>query len=254
MSEKPLANKRALITGASTGIGAAIALEYAGAGAHVWGAGGGDAEGLRSVMEACRSLGVRADGRCRDLSRAGRAVQVVREGVEFLGGLDILVVCAGTRVFKPIVEITDEEVDLLFEVNAKSAYVASREAAKAMLPQKSGAILMIGSSAGHRGRTDASLYAVTKSVLHHLTKCLALELGPSGIRVNCLAPGLIPSPRVKARLDARPEYLRARLADVPLGRLGAVEEMAATALFMVSPQNEFMNGAILLSDGGVSAG
>ncbi len=205
-------------------------------------------------MDTCRNLGVRADGKCYDLSDAKRSVPLIHDGVDFLGGLDILIVCAGTRAFKPIVEITDEEIDLLFEVNAKSAYIASREASKVMIPQKSGAILMIGSSAGHRGRADTSLYSATKSVLHHLTKCLALELGPRGIRVNCLAPGLIASPRVKARLDEKPAYLQSRLEGIPIKQLGTVENMAATALFMVSAQNEFMNGAIVLSDGGVTAG
>ncbi len=254
MSRKPLDGKRAIITGASTGIGAAIAHEYAHAGAHIWGAGGSNPEGLQNTMDACKNMGVRAEGKCYDLSQARRASQVIHDGVAFLGGLDILVVCAGTRAFKPIVEITDDEIDLLFEVNAKAAYIAAREAAKSMISQKSGSILMIGSSAGHRGRADTSLYSVTKSVLHHLTKCLALELGPMGIRVNCLAPGLVASPRVKARLDAKPEYLRSRLEDIPLHQLGTVENMAATALFMVSSENEFMNGAIVLSDGGVSAG
>lgn len=253
-AKKPLQDKRAVITGASTGIGAAVARAYAEAGAHIWGAGGSDPEGLQDTLDACRRLGARAGGDCYDLSKAGGAAALIGDGIAFLGGLDILVVAAGTRAFKPIVDITDEEVDLLFEVNAKSAYIASREAARAMIPQKSGAILMIGSSAGHRGRADTSLYSVTKSVLHHLTKCLALELGPQGIRVNCLAPGLVSSPRVQARLDARPEYLRSRLAGIPLHRLGTVENMAATALFMVSPENEFMNGAIVLSDGGVTAG
>ena len=254
MSIKPLADKRVIITGASSGIGAAIAHEYAKAGAHIWGAGGSDLQGLQSTIGACKNLGVNAGGKCYNLSKAQRTSQLIRDGVDFLGGLDILVICAGTRAFKPIVEITDDEVDLLFEVNAKAAYIASREAAKVMIPQKSGSILMIGSAAGHRGRADTSLYSVTKSVLHHLTKCLAIELGPQGVRVNCLAPGLVASPRVKARLDAKPEYLQSRLEGIPLHQIGTVENMAATALFMVSPGNEFMNGSIVLSDGGVTAG
>ncbi len=254
MTTRILADKRVIITGASTGIGAAIAREYARAGAQIWGAGGSDMQGLQETMNACTGFGGNADGKCYDLSNARCASQLIHDGVEFLGGLDILVFCAGTRAFKPIVEITDDEIDLLFEVNAKAAYIASREAAKVMIPQKSGSILMIGSSAGHRGRADTSLYSVTKSVLHHLTKCLALELGPLGMRVNCLAPGLVASPRVKARLDAKPEYFESRLEGIPIHQIGTVENMAATALFMVSPENEFMNGSIVLSDGGVTAG
>ena len=253
MPEGTLEAKRAIITGASAGIGGAIAVQFASAGANVWAAGGSDADGLNQTIAECAQHGVQAGGRGYDLSNSHAAAQLVQEGAEFLGGLDILVNCAGTRVLKPIIEVEDDEVDLVFEVNAKSTYIASREAARLMVPQKSGQILMVGSSAGVGGRVNFSLYSVSKAVLHSLTKCLALELGPLGIRVNCLAPGLVTSKRVKSHLDADPEYAQMRLENIPIRQYGTVEDMAATALFMVSPENRFMNGAIVMSDGGVTA-
>jgi len=248
-----LAGQRAVVTGASAGMGAAIALRFAAEGAGVWVAGGGNAEGLRNTIEGCALAGVRAGGRGYDLSRSQEAARLVREGAEFLGGLDILVNCAGTRNFKPIVEVEDEEIDLLFQVNAKAAFIASREAARIMVKQGSGKILMIGTEAAEHGTPNFSLYSCTKCVMHNLTKCLAVELGPLGIQVNCLAPGVVESGRVRERLAADPEFAANRKAKVPARRFGKPEDMAATALFLVSPENDFMNGSIVLADGGTAA-
>jgi NAD(P)-dependent dehydrogenase (short-subunit alcohol dehydrogenase family) len=253
MPQKILEGKRAIVTGASSGMGAAIAMRFAAEGANVWSAGGGDAEGLRRTIEGCAGHGVRAGGKGYNLARTQDAAQIVRDGAEFLGGLDILVNCAGTRSFKPITEVEDEEIDFLFQVNAKAAYITSREAARIMLPQRSGRILMLGSEAAEHGTPSFSLYSCTKAVMHNLTKCLALELGPSGIRVNCLAPGVVESGRVKQRLASDPEFADNRRNKIPIRQFGNPENMAATALFLVSPENEFMNGSIVLADGGTTA-
>ncbi|MFC1491642.1 SDR family NAD(P)-dependent oxidoreductase [Nitrospinota bacterium] len=254
MNNKILEGKRAVVTGASTGMGAAIALRYAAAGADIWVVGGSDAEGLKKTIEGCEAHGVKAGGKGYDFSRGAAAGEAVREGAEFLGGLDILMNCASTRNYKLLADLTDDDIDLMFEVNAKSFFAASREAARIMTPQGSGNILMLGSASGERGRAQRSLYCSTKAMVHALTKCLAIELGPLGIRVNCLAPGLVPSGRVKKHLEENPEYAEQRRSKVPLGRLGDPEQMAAAALFIVSPENEFMNGAIVIIDGGSLAG
>jgi len=248
-----LEGKRAVVTGASSGMGAAIAIRFAAEGAAVWSGGGSDAEGLRRTIEGCAGHGVRAGGKGYNFARSRDAARLVRDGAEFLGGLDILVNCAGTRSFKLITEVEDDEIDLLFQVNAKAAYIASREAARIMVPQKSGRILMLGSEAAEHGTPNFSLYSCTKAVMHNLTKCLALELGPSGIRVNCLAPGVVESGRVKERLASDPEFAENRRNKIPIRQFGKPENMAATALFLVSPENEFMNGSIVLADGGTTA-
>jgi len=253
MTSKILEGKRALITGASSGMGAATALRFAAEGADIWAVGGSDSESLNNTLEGCAKNGVRVGGTGHDFSRAQVAEDAVREGVDFLGGLDILVNCAGGRVFKGILEITADEIDYMYELNTKSLIFSCREAARIMTPKKNGQILNMGSVAGIKASADRSLYCTTKAAVHSLTKCLALELGPLGIRVNCLAPGLVDSGRVKVHLAANPGYAEKRISQIPARQLGSPEKIASTALFIVSPANEFMNGAIVSIDGGVSA-
>lgn len=254
MAEKTLEGKRALVTGGSSGIGAAIAVRFASAGADIWVAGGSNREGLQKSIDACAAHGVMAGGDLYDLSTGRNAAGLVKEGAEFLGGLDILVNSAGTRNLSAFVDIEDDAIDLLFEVNAKAAFYASREAARIMVPQGSGNILMIGSDAGQHGTPNFSLYGVTKAAMHALTKNLAIELGPSGLRVNCMAMGPVRSGRVKELLDNDPEFYKSRINKVPIREFGDPEDIAETALFIVSPANKFMSGAIVMIDGGITAG
>lgn len=253
MPGKMLEGARAVVTGGSSGIGAAIARRFAAEGASLWVAGGSSVEGMRGVVAYCKEQGVKAGGTNYDFGRAANAGAAVHDGEEFLGGLDILVNCHATRCHKPITEFTDEDVDRLYEVNAKSVFIASREAARIMLPQGSGRILMIGSIDGIRGVPGNALYGATKTSMHNIAKALAVELGPKGIRVNCLAPGTTESERVKISHANRPEYAAAKLPNIPARRFATPEEMAATAAFMVCKENDFMNGAVVISDGGVLA-
>ena len=180
MPEKRLEGQRTIITGASAGIGAAIAERYAAEGASIWAAGGGDAEGLKRVIAACRAAGVKADGRLYDLSDATLASDIMRDGADFLGGLDILVNCAGARSPGAFTDFDDDEIIRMFHVNAISVFIASREAARLMVPQGSGRILNIGSIFGEVGVAGNALYCATKATLHSLTRALAVELGPQG--------------------------------------------------------------------------
>ncbi len=254
MTDKTLTGKNAVVTGASSGMGAAITRRIAAAGANIWAVGGANAEALGETINACAASGVRAGGKGYDFSDGRQAAAAVREGAEFLGGLDILVNCAGVRNFKSIVEIDDEDIDFMFEVNAKSYFFAAREAARVMLPRGSGQILMIGSVSGSRARANRALYCATKAAVNLLTQSMALELGPLGIRVNCIAPGLIDSGKVKEMLDEDPAQSKTRIASIPVGHLGDPENIAATVVFFLSPENEFMNGSIVAVDGGSSAG
>ena len=254
MPEKVLKGKRAIVTGASSGMGAAIALRVAAEGAAVWAVGGGNARALKETVQGCAASGVRADGKGYDFSDSRQGGAAVRDGVAFLGGLDILINCAGTRNFKPLIEVTDEEIDLMYEVNVKSFYFAAREAVKAMIPQRSGHILMMGSVSGHHARPERTLYCGTKAALELFTRSLAMEVGPYGIQVNCLAPGLVPSGRVKTKMESEPDYTATRLKGIPLGRFGDPEHIAATAVFLVSPVNDFMSGSIISIDGATASG
>ena len=253
MPNNVLAGKRVVVSGASSGIGAAIAIRFAAEGASVWAAGGNNEMGLKKTLDACASAPGQIGGKGYDLSQASRGADLVKDGAEFLGGLDILVNCAAARKHKAFIEFTPDEIDSLFEINAKSVFYASVEAAKIMVPQKSGRILMIGSIDGDRGVPGNALYCTTKTSMHNLTRALAVELGPEGIRVNCLAPGTTESPRVKKIHEDRPEFAKAKLPKIPAQRFAAPEEMAEVSLFLVSDANDFMNGAIIPCDGGTMA-
>lgn len=258
MTGKTLEGQRAIVTGGSAGIGGAIARRFASEGAAVWAAGGSDEEGLKKTIDACTKAGVKAGGKCYDLSQASRAIDVVRDGARFLGGVDILVNCAGARLIKPFLETTDEDVDRVFEVNAKATYLASREAARLMVSQGGGRILMIGSIYGERGALNFSLYCATKTSMHNLARAIAVELGPLGIRANCLLPGVTLSDRVETNLSRLENqdagHIEKRKSVIPNRRFAKPEEMAEVALFLVSKQNDFMNGAMVSSDGGWMAG
>jgi len=254
MNVKILTGKRAIVTGASSGIGAAIAHRFATEGADIWAVGGGNTEGLRDTVNGNAACGVRAGGKGYDFTRPQAAGTAVREGADFLGGLDILVNCASGRNFKALAELSDADIDFMFDLNAKSFFFASREATRIMTPQGRGHIIMMGSVSGERARPMRSLYCATKAAVHSLTQSMALELGPLGLRVNCIAPGLINSGRVEKILEGDLDYFRKRIAGIPLGRLGDPGQIAAVVLFMVSPENDFMNGAIVPVDGGSMAG
>lgn len=253
MPTNQLAGKRAVVSGASSGIGQAIAIRFAQEGANIWAAGGRNEVGLRNTLDACAKAAGKVNGKGYDLSDARLGTELVREGAEFLGGLDILVNCAGARRHKPFIEFTPEDVDALFEINAKSIFYSSQEAARIMIPQKSGRILMIGSIHAMIGVMNNALYCSTKVSMHNLTRALATELGPHGIRVNCLAPGTTESPRVKQIHEDRPEYAKSKLPRIPVQRFASSEEMAAISVFLVSDENDFMNGTVVTSDGGTTA-
>ncbi|MEE9257383.1 MAG: SDR family oxidoreductase, partial [bacterium] len=227
---------------------------FAEAGADIWAAGGSSKEGLQKTIEGCSAHGVKAGGDLYDLTNSRNAISIVKDGAGFLGGVDILVNSAGTRDMNPFTDIEDDAIDRLFEVNGKAAFFASREAARLMIPQKSGKILMIGSDAGEHGTPNFALYGVTKAVMHALTKNLAIELGPQGIRVNCLAMGPVRSGRVKVLLETDPDFYETRINKIPIREFGEPENIAETALFIVSPANNFMSGAIVMVDGGITAG
>jgi len=248
-----LVNSRVIVTGGSSGIGAAIAECFAEYGADLWIAGGRNQQGLDNTISKCKQYGGKVNGNLYDLSNAKNASKIIKEGVDYLNGLDILVNSAGTRDLNSFIDVSDDAIDLLFEVNIKAAFIASREAAKIMIPQKSGHILMIGSDAGEHGTPNFSLYGVTKSAMHALTKNLALELGPLGLRVNCMAMGPTRSGRVKQLLESDPEFHKTRIKKIPIREFGDPKNIAKSALFIVSPVNNFMNGAIVIIDGGITA-
>lgn len=245
-----LQGKRAFLTGASLGIGAAIARRFAEEGCALYLAGGRNADALQSTLAHCRSRGAAAAGEGVDLANLANASPLMARALAHLGHLDILVNCAGIRCNKPVEEVTHDEVVALFQVNAMAAFMLSGLAAAHMIPRGQGQIINVGSTSGEAGVPHNSLYCATKGAMHLMTKAHAAELGPQGIRVNAIAPGTTLSEGTKHRVETEAGRRERLMRSIPLGRFATPEEIADCAVFVASDAAAYMNGAVILMDGG----
>jgi len=236
----------AIVTGASRGIGKAIAAEFIREGAVVYGC-GRRAESLNAVAA---ELGdqlipfVCHVGKAEDIERLALAAETRH------GRVDILVNNAATNIAQgPCLTFTDAQFDKMVEVNLKSVYRLVQRLAPGMCARGSGAILNIASVAGLRPQPESLLYSMTKAALIMMTQSYALELGPRGVRVNAIAPGLIQTQLSEYywKNDARRE---AFLGQQPIRRLGQPEEIAALAVLVVSGRLGYLTGQTLVMDGG----
>ena len=245
-----LEGKTAFITGASVGIGSAISRRFAEEGCSLYLAGGRNQESLESTLEYCKDQGISAAGEGIDLSNLANVAPLMNRALLHLGHLDILVNCAGIRCNKPMEEVTHEEVVALFQVNAMASFMLSGLAAKHMIPRSGGQIINIGSTSGEAGVPNNSLYFATKGAMHLMTKAHAAELGPKGICVNAIAPGTTLSEGTKHRVETEAGRRERLMSNIPLGRFATPEEIADCAVFMASDKASYMNGAVILVDGG----
>lgn len=242
-----MANKVALVTGAAVNIGLAIASRLARDGYDV---GLTSETGLDAAVEAVQSVGRKAVAVPADLRNASLAEGVVREVVAKLGRLDVLVNNAGWTVAAPIEELTDEQFDDVFSVNFKAGWIAARSAAGFMRAQGKGSITFISSIHSVMGMPGHSVYAATKGAINASVRELAIELGPSSIRVNAICPGLIETPRY---FEMMPGYTSERgAAQVPLRRVGTPADVARAVSWISSDEASFVTGQCLLVDGGSS--
>jgi glucose 1-dehydrogenase len=232
----------ALVTGADTGIGWAIALRLQADGFVLGFHTRDDKEDAKARYEEIAGGG-RAEWVVGDVSDPATCNRLVRETVEKLGGIDVLVNNAGVTAAKPALELTVEDFDTIFSVDVKGAFFLSVAAAREM-KGKGGAIVNVTSVHEHIPRPGFALYAAAKAALGMLTRSLALELAEDGIRVNSVAPGAIATERNKEADELVPE--------IPLGRPGEPDEVAALVSYLAGDESRYVSGASVLIDGAMA--
>jgi len=243
-----LAGKAALVTGASRGIGAAIAKRLAADGANVALTYSKGAEAAASVVKAIESAGGKALAIQADAADAEAVKNAVEKTVSTFGRLDILVNNAGTAIPKPFEEATLEELDQVINLNLRGVFIATQAALK-HLPD-GGRIIMIGSCVGERNMTPGlAAYAATKGAVKMFTQGLSREVGSRGITVNNVQPGPIDTDLNPAAGD----WAAPQIANTALKRYGHVDEIAAMVAFVAGPEAAYVTGANLTVDGGTNA-
>lgn len=248
-----LQNKTALVTGASRGIGRAIAVELAGAGARVYCV-STRAGGCDETIAACRAAGSAAAGGeaialVADVSDGAQVEALAKTVLEAAPGLDILVNNAGVTKDGLFIRMTDADFDQVLAVNLRGTFLVCRAFARAMVKARTGRIVNVGSVVGLTGNAGQTNYAASKAGLVGLSKSLAKELGGRGITVNVVAPGFITTDMT----SGLPEQVKVgALAQVPLGRFGVPEDVAAAVHFLSSDAAAYITGQVLVVDGGMA--
>lgn len=259
-SRRALQGKVALVTGAASGIGRAIALRFAAEGAATFLADLDDLAGA-AAAEECASQGHGSRYLRTDVSRAADCSRAVEQALSAFGALDILVNCAGVIRRATVTELSEADWDLVMDVNAKSVFLMCKAAIPHLAgtrpspgpPSARGAIVNIASGWGLAAGPRAAAYCASKAAVVLLTKAMAIDHGAQGIRVNCICPGDTDTPmlRTEARQIGQPEAeFLADAARRPLRRIGKPEEIADAAVFLASDAARFITGTALVVDGG----
>ena len=243
-----LAGKRALVTGASRGIGRAVAEGLAEAGAEVTLC----ARSRTEIEEACALMSTRG-WRARPLVCDVTDIAGFRQHVEAQAPFDIFVNNAGTNRPKPLTEITEDDYDAVFGLNTKAAIFAAQAVTAVMLRHgRRGTVINMSSQMGHVGAANRTLYCGSKFAIEGFTKALAVELGPAGIRINTLCPTFIETPMTASYFEDE-EFRRETLSKIKLGRLGQPADVVGAAIFLASDASSLMTGSALMIDGGWTA-
>jgi len=241
-------NKVALVTGSSSGIGAAIAKEIAAGGAAVAIHYRGNADGANAVASEIRSNGGKCELFQADVSNTEQAAELIKKVQETFGSLDILINNAGTTRDTLLLSMKEEEWDAVISTNLKSVYAVSKAALRGMIKKRWGRIINITSVVGITGQAGQSNYAASKAGIIGFTKSLAREVASRNITVNAVAPGFVPT----ALTGVLNEEQRAKIvSETPIGRMGTPEEIAWAVGFLASERSGFITGQVLTVDGGL---
>ncbi len=244
-----LANKVALVTGASKGIGAGIAKALGAEGASVVVNYASSKEGADKVVAEIKAKGGKAVAVQGDFSKKEDIGRVFAEVKKNFGRLDTLVNNAGVYGFTPLDQITPEEYHRIFDLNVLGVLLASKESLKYFGPE-GGSIINIGSVVTSLTPPTSSIYTATKSAVDAITHVLAKELGPKKIRVNSINPGMVETEGVHAAGFIGSDFEKSAVAQTPLGRLGQPEDIAMVAAFLASDDSRWLTGELLKASGG----
>jgi meso-butanediol dehydrogenase/(S,S)-butanediol dehydrogenase/diacetyl reductase len=253
-TESKLAGRVAIVTGSAAGIGRAASLLFARAGAAV-GAVDCDMRHNQDLAQEIIGQGGRAEALSADVSSAKDVERVVNQVIARWSRIDVLFNNAGVVAGGMVHTLAEEEWDRTFAVNVKSIFLFSKAVLPFFLQQKSGVILNTSSTTALRTAPDRALYTATKSAVLSLTKSMASDYAADNIRVNCLCPGTVDTPSLRARMNAKGDAEEVRkqfVARQPLRRLGTAEEIAQAALYLVSDDASFVTGSAFQIDGGMS--
>ncbi|MDE0334393.1 MAG: 3-oxoacyl-ACP reductase FabG [Defluviicoccus sp.] len=242
-----LEGKVALITGASRGLGKAMAIAFAGEGAAVAVGYNTSAEGAADTVRTIRDAGGVAEAFQGDITQPEIVDRLVSDAVDRFGGIDILVNNAGIVSASPLVDMSIEAWDTLFAVHVRAMFLCCRAVLPHMLEKGSGKIINMGGTFGMTGMENFTHLSAAKAAMIGFTRALAKEVGPQGIRVNCLTPAMI---RGETTANLPQDYLESLRQRYPLRRLGEVEDVNACALFLASDESDFVTGQNLAPAGG----
>jgi NAD(P)-dependent dehydrogenase (short-subunit alcohol dehydrogenase family) len=243
-------NKVAIVTGGGSGLGFAIANAFTSNNITTVIIGRDEMK----LANAKQQLGINCHYKVCDLSNLAAIPPVVEEIVNEFGHIDILVNNAGINMKKAFTEVTDEDFQKIITTNISAVFSISREVVKHMLPRKSGCIINISSMAAQYGLPKVIAYTASKTAIDGMTRAMAVELSPDGIRVNAIAPGFIYSEMTAKALDSDPERKAKVFNRTPMGRMGQPEDIGDAALYLAGDGAKYVTGVVLPVDGGNSVG